>query len=73
MTRKKRPILQSLGGQARAEALSPERRKEIAAEGAKAAAAARAQCEHEPEKRFSPQTGKPLPGKYCRRCRRKLS
>jgi hypothetical protein len=76
--KKRRPISMAervvLGGHARAEALSRARRRQIAKQGATAAAEARAGCAHPvKEKRFSQQTGKQLPGLYCRSCRRKLS
>lgn len=76
MARKKSPTISDvarMGGQARAESLSPARRRSIAKAAGQAAAAAKAACTHEKtERRYSMKTGKPLPGEYCAACRRKL-
>lgn len=56
----------SAAARARAESLSPERRRAIAKKGTRAAAAARAACTH--EETFINSRG----AKCCRRCRRKL-
>lgn len=77
MARKKTPTISDvarMGGQARAESLSPTRRRSIAKAAGQAAAVAKAACAHDKtERRYSSQTGKPLPGEYCASCRRKLS
>ena len=55
-----------LGAKARAEKLSPKRRKDISAKAARASAKARAACEHESTVKKSGVT-------YCVSCKRKLT
>jgi hypothetical protein len=62
-----------MGGEARAEALGVRKRREIAQSGGRAAAKAKAACQHEKRgPRFSAKDGRRLPGEYCQSCRRKL-